>query len=600
MAKRRSFTMLVAPLAGVSLLVPPLAGAAAAAPGDDPVLAGAIAFLDASQEEDGGFEVADFAGFETADAVLAIGLGAQPGPLDPAAGRARVAAVTSDAGLDGFDAIDDELDAATAADGLAAGRAAKLVTLVARPLGFDARAFDPAGDGAPVDLLAAIDAGEEAGGGYGTFSDTLYAVLALRSLDRAVAPETLAEVRSGQQANGGWDFAGDAAGDEVDIDTTSLAIQALVATGANAGDRAVGEGLGFLGRTQLTNGGWGDDAGVNPNSTALAILAVTAAGYDAGERCWRDLHAPSTSGRSGFGGSPVATLRDLQAPDGHITSPFDSFGLNTFATSQSVQALSLGWLPLARAAATCDVKTYATVNAAAGVTRFTPFGSGQSITDQRLAAPVVGAADLPDGSGTWLFSDDGGVATSGDATFYGRVSGLNQPIVGGAAAPDGKGYWLVAADGGVFAFGSAAFFGSTGGVRLNQPVVAMAPASDGRGYWLVASDGGVFSFGSAAFTGSTGAIALNRPVVGMAADPDGGGYWLVASDGGIFGFGAPFLGSTGAARLNQPIVGMDATRSGRGYSFVGADGGVFTFGDAPFLGSAAGASAAPTVAITFG
>lgn len=601
MAKRRSLaTLLAAPLVGVSLLVPPLTGSAAAATGDDPGLSGAIAFLAANQQEDGGFEVAGFPGFETPDAVLAIGLGAKPGAIDPAGARTRVEAVQSDTGRSGFDALDDEVEASAVKDAVEAGRAAKLVVLVAEPFGFDARAFDPSGDGQPVDLLAAIEGTKQADGGYGFFSDTLYAVLALASLDRPVRAGTEELIRSAQQLNGGWDFAGGAGGSEVDVDVTSLAVQALVALGADATDTGVRGGLALLGHS-MADGAWGDDAGLNPNSTALAIMAITAAGYDAGDRCWRDMHAPATSGARHS--SPVSALRSLQAPDGHIASPFDSFGVNTFATSQSIQALSLGWLPLVRAAtAPCDVATYATVNAAAGVVRFTPAAAGQSITDQQLASPIVGAADLPGGSGTWLFAADGGVATSGEATFHGRAGerGLNKAIVGGAAAPDGQGYWLVAADGGVFAFGSARFFGSTGGERLNQPVVGMAAAPNGQGYWIVASDGGIFSFGSARFAGSTGATRLNRPVVGMAADTDGQGYWLVASDGGVFAFGAPFLGSTGTLNLNQPIVGMDATSSGRGYAFVGADGGVFTFGDAPFLGSSAGQSRFPTVALTFG
>ena len=600
MATRRSVaTLLTATVASASLLAPPLVGGAGAAPGDDPVLAGAISFLADSQQDDGSFELGGFAGFETADAVLAIGLGAAPGPLDPSAGRARVEAVATGSGRDGFDAIDDEVE--TAGQGLAAGRAAKLVVLVAEPFAFDVRAFDPSGDGAPVDLVAAIEAGALPDGSYGDFSDALYAVLALASLDRPVSAATEAFVRAAQQPNGSWDFAGDPSGDDVDVDVTSLAIQALVSLGADATDPGVRGGLALLGHGLLDGAGWGDELGVNPNSTALATIAITAVGYDAGSRCWRDIHAPATSDERYT--PPATVLRSLQAPDGHITSPFDPSGLTTFATSQSVQALSLGWLPVERAEpAPCDVTTYATVDARGGVVRFTPAASGQSVVDQRLASPVVGAADLPTGSGTWLFGADGSVATSGDAGFHGRAGerGLNQPVVGGAAAPDGAGYWLVAADGGVFAFGSAGFHGSAAALGLNQPVVGMAPAADGQGYWLVAADGGVFAFGSAAFAGSTGGTRLNRPVVGMAPDRDGRGYWLVAADGGIFAFDAPFLGSTGDVRLNQPIVGMDAIRSGLGYALVGADGGVFAFGGTPFLGSATRADGPPAVAITFG
>ena len=52
-----------------------------------------------------------------------------------------------------------------------------------------------------------------------------------------------------------------------------------------------------------------------------------------------------------FKGSPYADplnwLRSRQAFDGHIVSPNDSSGVNTFGTSQSVQALERNWLPVA-------------------------------------------------------------------------------------------------------------------------------------------------------------------------------------------------------------------------------------------------------------
>jgi hypothetical protein len=43
--------------------------------------------------------------------------------------------------------------------------------------------------------------------------------------------------------------------------------------------------------------------------------------------------------------SPVTWLRADQLPTGRFQSPNDSFGINTFPTSQSVQALRRGWLP---------------------------------------------------------------------------------------------------------------------------------------------------------------------------------------------------------------------------------------------------------------
>ena len=207
-----------------------------------------------------------------------------------------------------------------------------------------------------------------------------------------------------------------------------------------------------------------------------------------------------------------------------------------------------------------------------------------------LHALVVGTASTPN-SGYWLVARDGGVASFGDAHFYGSMGNkpLWAPIVGMAATPDGKGYWLVASDGGIFSFGDAKFHGSTGGKHLWAPIVGMASTASGNGYWLVASDGGIFSFGDAHFHGSTGGIHLWKPIVGMASTASGNGYWLAASDGGIFSFGdAHFRGSAGGLPLRAPVTAMAATPTGNGYWLVGADGGIFTYGDAPYNGSAFG------------
>ncbi|HTV11341.1 MAG TPA: hypothetical protein VME20_05700 [Acidimicrobiales bacterium] len=84
-------------------------------------------------------------------------------------------------------------------------------------------------------------------------------------------------------------------------------------------------------------------------------------------------------------------------------------------------------------------------------------------SDLALRSSLVGAAVTPSGNGAWQAGADGGVFTSGDATFYGSLPGDNitpdTPVTGIAATPDGRGYWLVGADGTVFSFGDAGFFG---------------------------------------------------------------------------------------------------------------------------------------------
>ncbi|HEX2038831.1 MAG TPA: prenyltransferase/squalene oxidase repeat-containing protein [Acidimicrobiales bacterium] len=502
----------------------------------------AVEWLKAQQEADGGFELADFPGFETLDATLAIAANAQTdASWSTAEARSAVAVVTRD-GKSPLHYLDD-----FAEGGLCPGQAAKLIVLVAVPLGLDARAFDPAADGSPVDLVAVM---EGPGGGFcfAAFSDVLYNVLADALLGRAVSDDDVDAVRAGQRPDGSWDFTGDPESEiELDVDTTALAVRALIAAGVSPHDRAVEHALRTIAGAQEPTGGWPSPFAVNdPNSTAMAMVGLTAAGHDPNGPCFT---TPSND-------TPESALRERQRrtglamaavdeEEGRVTSPNDEFGINTFATSQAVQGWLASLLPYPKAAA------------------------------QRCAD-----------TGHRLVTADGGVFAFGTASFHGSLGGvhLNQPIVGIASTPSGRGYWLVAADGGVFAFGDARFHGSTGAIRLNQPIVGMAPAADGLGYWLVAADGGIFAFGSARFRGSTGGIRLNQPIVGMAAHPSGNGYWLVARDGGVFAFGAaPFRGSTGGIRLNQPIVGMAAHPSGNGYWLAAGDGGVFAFG-APFSG----------------
>lgn len=61
--------------------------------------------------------------------------------------------------------------------------------------------------------------------------------------------------------------------------------------------------------------------------------------------------------------------------------------------------------------------------------------------------------------GAMVVAPDGGVFTVEPAPFYDSLPGIGvdpaAPIVGGAWTPTGSGYWLVGRDGGIFAFGDA-------------------------------------------------------------------------------------------------------------------------------------------------
>jgi hypothetical protein len=114
------------------------------------------------------------------------------------------------------------------------------------------------------------------------------------------------------------------------------------------------DALGFFAANQQANGSWQSFGADDPNSTALAIFGITALGFDVESPCWRDTADPSLAGTPYA--SPTAWLRSQQltsppADAGRIASPNDSFGVNTFATSQTVEGLLQSWLPVARAAA---------------------------------------------------------------------------------------------------------------------------------------------------------------------------------------------------------------------------------------------------------
>jgi hypothetical protein len=309
-------------------------------PANPPVVTKATNWIRTQQQAYGSFEVSGFAGFETPDAIVALGEKAQTkNSWSTSEALTAVKAVTKN-GKSPLDAMDDFADGP-----LSAGQAAKLIVLVAKPLGLSVIAFDPQRDGAR-NLLTTLNAGSQADGSYGAFNATLYAALARELISGAVPTKTLALIRSAQEASGGWDFAGDATATDADVDTTALAIQALVAAKVAKDDVNLVRGLQYLAAQQTASGAWQSFGSNDPNSTSTAIFALTAAGFDVTTPCWRNTVSPRL-GANAYG-NPVSWLRTRQAADGHVTSANDAFPpVNTFATTQSVQALERGWLPVA-------------------------------------------------------------------------------------------------------------------------------------------------------------------------------------------------------------------------------------------------------------
>jgi hypothetical protein len=299
-----------------------------------------VAYLKTQQKADGSFEVAGFPGFETPDAVLAIAENAQTtATWNKAQAKAAVDATRKGASSV-LHAVDDYVDA-----GINAGQAAKIVQLVARPLAVSVNKFDPDKDGHKVNLRGVIDAGLQSNGSYGAFNATLYAAIAKSTLG-GVPAKTLAYIRAAQEAGGGFNYAGDKTGTsaQADIDTTGLAIEALVAAKVAPTDTDLRQALAYFARLQRPSGAFQSFGSNDPNSTSLATMAITAAGYDPYTSCWRDTAVPTLKNTPYT--SPVTWLESDQLATGRFQSPNDGFGINTFPTSQSVQALRRGWMPI--------------------------------------------------------------------------------------------------------------------------------------------------------------------------------------------------------------------------------------------------------------
>ena len=281
--------------------------------------------------------MAGFAGFETPDAIMAIAENSQTSSTWNKAVALAAVEATVTGGHDPLDVAEDLADAPN----LTSGAAAKILVEVAAPLGLPLGSFDPQGDG-PRNLVAALDTDAQPNGSYGTFNATLFVTLAKPVAAQAVPAATVAYVKAAQKSDGSWDYAGDPSGTGTDVDTTSLAIEALVAAGAGNSLEAT-KGLSYLAQHQSPSGAWASFGSDDPNSTSMAIMAITAAGFDPASSCWRNTVAPGLASNAYT--SPIGWLNAQVAGDGHITSPNDGWGLNTYASSQSVQALRRSWMP---------------------------------------------------------------------------------------------------------------------------------------------------------------------------------------------------------------------------------------------------------------
>jgi hypothetical protein len=244
--------------------------------------------------------------------------------------------------------------------------------------------------------------------------------------------------------------------------------------------------------------------------------------------------------------------------------------------------------------ASADGNGYAIVNTAGvqydyGSSTFT----GNVPSDAQLSSPVVGAADVPGGPGSWVATRDGGVLAVGGARSYGSLAGSpsDPGVTQLVPAPSGRGYWLATAAGAVAAFGDARNLGSVEAVPHPGPVVSMAVTPTGGGYWLATADGAIYSFGDAPALGAPITTAAERgfrdprPLVSVLSSATGKGYLAVAEDGTTYAYG-DFAdpGSLSGTHLTSPVVAAASFSHGQGVWLLTRNGGIVSL-RAPFYGS---------------
>lgn len=272
----------------------------------------AVAWLLSKQEADGGFSNGFAKGSDlsaTADAVIALG----------ASGKV-VKDIKSKSGLSPL----DYLQAQVAGKSLKAGQYAKIALAV------NVAGLNPTKFGGK-DLVKLILAGYDAK--TGVIGDNVFthsqAMLALAATKTMIPEKAITTLESLQSTTGGWAFMG--AGD-ADVDTTALAVQALIAAGRAANSGPAGKGIGYLHGLQNTDGGfpyqspsaYGTDS--NANSSGLVAQAMIAASIQ--PEAWAQTN-----------GNPLSSIIVLQQSSGAFSYQASFPGDNALATIGAIQAL---------------------------------------------------------------------------------------------------------------------------------------------------------------------------------------------------------------------------------------------------------------------
>ena len=226
----------------------------------------------------------------------------------------------------GYSLVDYAATHAATFAGQSAAAAGKLA------LGAAAAGKDPRNFGG-VNLVTVIDSRYNSStGAYGANNqDQILAMLGLRAAAEEVPAAAIQRLADQANTDGGWGWTN---GVPSDVDSTSLAVEALISAGAPTTSTVVLDAVAYLRDVQLTNsdGGfahspdfpWGVDS--NTNSTSFAVQGILAVDDDPLNSAW----SISTT-------TPIDFLLGQQEPDGgfiYVDPP-----ANLFATQQAVPAL---------------------------------------------------------------------------------------------------------------------------------------------------------------------------------------------------------------------------------------------------------------------
>jgi energy-coupling factor transport system substrate-specific component len=241
------------------------------------------------------------------------------------------------------------------------------------------------------DLVAALEARISRNGSVSDQTNlTAFGVLALRAAGALPPARTLAWLVAQEDRDGGFNY--DTTGSPSDVDDTGAVLEALAGDSTARAVRARSRAVAFIERRQDSDGGFAASpgAGSNAQSTAWAVQGLIAAGTDPGA-----LHRRGAP-------SPLAYLRSLITPDGHVRYARGSDQTPVWVTAEALMALAGKPLPLLvvpiRHAATRHPRTRAAGRVAKAVAR-----PRRPRPSRRRAAPVR----VPTGIAQRLASDAG-------------------------------------------------------------------------------------------------------------------------------------------------------------------------------------------------